>query len=283
MSTSRVVAVGAVAALTGATQADILAINTGDGWANNALIAAIGAGNVDIIEPGDIASVDFSLYDGLYVTDAFSNASTPFWASELIARAADIEAYINAGGWVIVGVEAFGGDSTTNGDEYNFLPAGLVDGQTVGTQVFGNDVVITDPSHPLFNGLTNADLSNWGSSYHGSVPVGTLPVLATNNAGTPLIRGGEVGDGGVVVWTLDPDFHFTPGGIQLVDNAIALIPSPATGALLALGGLMLSYRRRPGLAAGHFGDARTPAGAGRAIPLSHTLTGDGRVGRPCSS
>ena len=170
--------------------------------------------------------IDFTLFDVLYVTDAYDNASTPTWASELIARGPDIDTYINGGGFVIVGVEAFGG-LATNGDEYNFLPSGLVDGQTVGTTVFGDDVVITDPTHPLFDGITSADLSNWGNSYHGWLPEGTLPVLATNAGGQVLIRGGSVGAGGVFVWSLDPDWHHfddaIPGTLALVENAIGLV------------------------------------------------------------
>ncbi len=204
---------------------EILTIDTGDEWANST-ISAIPGHNVTTITATDIGGIDFTLFDVLYVTDAYINLSTPTWASELIARGPDIDTYINGGGFVIVGVEAFGGDSTTNGDEYNFLPSRLVDGQTVGTEVFGDDVVITDPTHPLFDGITSEDLSNWGASYHGSLPVGTLPVLATNVAGQVLIRGGSVGAGGVFVWSLDPDFHFSdakPGTLALVENAIGLV------------------------------------------------------------
>ncbi len=205
---------------------EILTIDTGDGWANST-ISAIPGHNVTTITAAGIGGVDFTLFDVLYVTDAFSNPSTPTWASELIARGPDIDTYLNGGGFVIVGVEAFGGDSATNGDEYNFLPSGLVDGQTVGTQVFGDDVVITDPTHPLFDGITSANLSNWGASYHGSLPVGTLPVLAPNVGGQVLIRGGSVGAGAVFVWSLDPDYHHffddIPGTLALVENAIAMV------------------------------------------------------------
>ncbi len=216
---------------------EILTIDTGDSWANST-ISAIPGHNVTTITAAGIGGIDFSLFDVLYVTDAYTNPSTPTWASALIARGPDIDTYINGGGFVIVGVEGFGGDSITNGDEYNFLPSGLVDGNTVGTQVFGNDVVITDPTHPLFDGITSADLSDWFASYHGSLPVGTLPVLATNAGGQVLIRGGSVGAGGVFVWSLDPDFHFDiPGTLALVENAIGLvqaaqpvIPSDLNGA-----------------------------------------------------
>ncbi len=205
---------------------EILTIDTGDSWANST-ISAIPGHNVTTITAAGIGGIDFNLFDVLYVTDAFSNSSTPTWASELNARGPDIETYINGGGFVIVGVAAFSGPGRTNGDEYNFLPSGLVDGQPIGTQINGNDVVITDPVHPLFDGITSADLSNWASSYHGALPVGTLPVLATNAGGQVLVRAGDVGAGGVFVWSLDPDYHHffddIPGTLALVENAIALV------------------------------------------------------------
>ena len=123
---------------------EILTIDTGDAWANST-ISAIPGHNVTTISAAGIGGIDFNLFDVLYVSDTFSNFSTPAWASELIARGPDIGTYINGGGFVIVGVQAFGGSSRTNGDEYNFLPSGLVDGQPIGTLVDGNDVVITDP------------------------------------------------------------------------------------------------------------------------------------------
>ncbi len=108
---------------------EILTIETGDEWANST-INAIPGHNVTTINAAGIGRVDFTLFDVLYVTDAFENPSTPTWASELIARGPDIETYINGGGFVIVGDEAFGGNSITNGDDYNFLQYFLVDGQT---------------------------------------------------------------------------------------------------------------------------------------------------------
>ncbi len=211
---------------------EILTIDTGDDWANST-ISAIPGHNVTTITADGIGGIDFTVFDVLYVTDAFDNPSTPTWASELIARGPDIDTYINGGGFVIVGVEAFGGGSTTNGDEYNFLPSGLVDGQPVGTTVVGDDVVITDPTHPLFEGITSADLSNWKASYHGLLPEGTLPVLATDPDGQVLIRGGRVGAGGVFVWSLDPDWHHfndaIPGTLALVENAIGLVKANGNG------------------------------------------------------
>jgi hypothetical protein len=239
-----------LSALWRAEAANVLLFETGDSWANDVASTTTGH-NYTTVNAAGIPTVNFNNFGLVYVTDAYNNGATPAWASALNARQADIAAYINGGGAVVVGVEAFGGDSVTNGDEYNFLPPGLVDGQPAGPQVFGDAVVITDPDHPLFAGLNNASLSNWSSSYHGSLPVGSLPVLATNPSGAPLIRGGMVGYGAVVVWTLDPDYHQTVGGTILVRNAFdyvlsAAVPEPGSVLLLMVGslGLACSCRRR---------------------------------------
>lgn len=206
---------------------DILAIQTGATW-QNSTINEIPDITITEVDASDLMTIDFSDFDALYVSDVWDAPSTPDWAGVLNDRSKDILAYINGGGFVLMGGQIYGGVGT-NGDEYNFL-GGLVDAPA-GLEICGDDVVITEPDHPLFVGLTNSDLSDWDlsdwlCSYHGILE-GTLPVLATNSGGDPVIRGGLVGAGGAFVWTLDPDFHFLLNGIlpalELVENAVGLV------------------------------------------------------------
>src|SRR3954468_4197014 len=142
----------------GADAANVLLISTGDTWAN-AVAGTIPGNTYTTVNAAALPSVNFNNFNIVYVTDAYSNATTPGWASALNARQAAITSYINGGGIVIAGVENFAGETATNGNEYKFLPAGLVS-TPAGTQPFGDNVVISAPAHPLFSGLTNPALSN---------------------------------------------------------------------------------------------------------------------------
>lgn len=198
----------------------VLGFVTPDSWANAHLKGDL-AGEVDFTEinAAAILTVDFNLYDVVYVTDTFLNGGTPVYAANLNSRQGDIETYLAGGGCVIFGVQSFGGDSRTNGDEYNFLPPGLVDGQNIGSQIFGDNVTITDTLHPIFAGVTNTNLSNWVTSYHGLFASGSLTTVAVGpSPGESLIRVGSFGAGKIVGWTLDPDIHNL--GTQLLRNAV---------------------------------------------------------------
>ena len=210
---------------------DVLAIQTGTGWQNSTINAIPGI-TITVVSAPELMTINFSDFDALYVSDVFDAPSTPDWAGVLNDRTEDILAYLNGGGFVLVGGQNYGG-FRTNGDEYNFL-GGLADAPA-DLAICLEDVVITEPDHPLFDGLTSGDLSDWLCSYHGFLDMGTLPVLATSSGGDPVIRGGPVGAGGAFVWTLDPDFHFDDGvlpGLGLVENAIGLVeagPSDSDG------------------------------------------------------
>jgi hypothetical protein len=100
----------------------------------------------------------------------------------------------------------------------------LVDGQPIGMLVYGSTVTITDPSHLIFQGVSNADLSNWYSSYHGFFATGSLTSVAIETnpdagpSGQSVIRVGSYGAGTIVGWTLDPDNHRQ--GAAFVRNAL---------------------------------------------------------------
>lgn len=205
---------------------EILVFNTQDPW-RNYIVRTFPNHTVTEIDFRDIPLVDFRDYHIVYVTDDYHNESTPSYALALNARQADLASFVENGGRVIAGVQAFGGSSRANGDEYGFLPASWVRGQAPGVRIFGDDVNVPQPqqSHPLFRGLRLQphpnDLEDWGSSYHGTLPGGTLPVLAWNfQPPQPLIRAGPMGAGRVVIWTLDPDFHRNPAATRLVENAV---------------------------------------------------------------
>jgi hypothetical protein len=175
------------------------------------------------ISTSAILTVNFNDFDVIYVTEDVCTYGTPAYAVNLKARQGDIANFLSTGGGLVFGVQTFG-SCTTNGDEYNFLPPGLVDGQPIGMYADGNTVKITDPSHPIFAGVSNADLSNWGNSYHGFFATGSLTTVAIETdpyvgpASESVIRVGSYGAGTIVGWTLHPDAH--QRGTALVRNAL---------------------------------------------------------------
>ncbi len=208
----------------------ILAFDTGDNWQNYILREELNDRyTVTVVEPEQIPNIDFEQFDVIYVTDKPTHKrwkGTPLYAVKLAERASDIRVYLENGGRIAVGVQAYGGSSEANGDEYAFLPEEWVRGQPDRERVFGDDVEVLDWTHPLFRPFCddeNLSLENWGSSYHGELPTGSLPVLAEIfDSDRALIRAGSVFDGAglVVVWTLDPDWHATPSAIALVRSAL---------------------------------------------------------------
>jgi len=205
----------------------VLGFQTGDSWANFHLKHDLaGEFMFTEISASAILTVNFDDFDVIYVTDAWYKNGTPAYAVNLNARQADIANFLSKGGGIVFGVQNFGG-GPTNGDEYNFLPPGIVDGQPIGMWVYGEKVTITDPSQPIFEGVNNADLSNWGSSYHGFFATGSLTTVAIETnpyapdggpSGQSVIRVGSYGAGTIVGWTLDPDFH--QQGAAFVRNAL---------------------------------------------------------------
>ncbi len=214
-----------------AQAAEILTFVIGQDWQNR-IIERFGEHRTTEIDAIDIATVNFSAFDVVYLSDNYNAKKTPAYATALAARAGDIEAYVRGGGRLIVGVQAYGGASTANGDEYAFLPPVLVRGLQPGQRLFGDFVRHADPQHPLFRPFPHEEecrrdphflcLSYWGSSYHGALPMGLLPVLAIDdsNPPLPLIRGGRIDAGRLLVWTLDPDQHDTPAAQALVSSAL---------------------------------------------------------------
>ncbi len=171
-----------------------------------------------IIPTANIASVKLQNFDVLYVSDLYGSRGTPPWALDLNSRADEISAFVFGGGSVVVGVQNYGGDSRTNGEEYAFLN-GIINSPASGVRTTGNDVNV-HAVHPALESLTDAALSNWSASYHRSLSSNSLTTLATNDLGEAVVLAGFYGHGKVAAWSLDPDAHQNPFGQLLVENAI---------------------------------------------------------------
>jgi len=165
------------------------------------------AGLTNLTQIFDLAAENLSAYDVVY--------SGPVCDTSLGNRenaAANVQAYVNAGGGLVVEPEIFDALS------WAWVPyAGLI-GHSGATNWEGNEVNIVTPGHPVMAGLTNAGLSNWSGSVHSTFS-------------TP----------GAAGFTTLTNWMSVTGGP--IPHIIAL-PEPASLSLLVLGGLTMLRRRK---------------------------------------
>ena len=187
----------------------------------NALGLTLGV-EYDWVDAAGFATVDLSNYDAIAVASSFGGMLTQAELDALIARSADIAAYVNAGRGVLALSECFPASSFCFADTlgpspdlFGFLPVtvssvGTLQGYTVtpfGASLGLTDGDVNDPTHNSF-GL-----------------IAGLTVVDTDSQGTPTTLAGIV--------RID-DGEFTP------------VPEPASMFLLGSGlvGLAARYRRK---------------------------------------
>ncbi|MEE9270274.1 MAG: choice-of-anchor D domain-containing protein, partial [Candidatus Krumholzibacteria bacterium] len=185
-----------------------------------------------LVSPAAFAGVNLTQFDLLYV--GWTPGATVAGMQALVDKRAEIKNFVIAGGGLVALSEA-----GTNPQDWQWLPF------TIGFLGIGGDNVdITNPGHPVMADLTDADLSNWGSSFH-NVFVGypsDLEVLAIDGGSAQaVVLAGKFGAGRVLLTGLDPDWHFVnvgnPGAGVFLRNALEwagegvrwIIAAPLTG------------------------------------------------------
>jgi len=149
-----------------------------------------------VVTPIDFATVDLYQYDILFV--GWMPGDTVVDA--LIARGLDIASWVSAGNGIVALAEL---------DEFNkwaWLPLWVY-----GSSGFYADTVhILNPAHPVMSGLTDAELSGWGNSYHACFieydPA--WEALAEGvEAAQPITLATTYDAGRIVITNQDPDYH----------------------------------------------------------------------------
>ncbi len=186
------------------------------------------------VSPTNFLSVNLNNYDVLYVGSTFQNGSVTVPSQDALnalnARSSDIAAFISSGHGLVALTEPIGTGY------FSWVP-GSVSGSG---HSYGNVVTITNPTHPIMDGLTSSDLSNWGSSYHNHFTnTNSLSIIALDGISQPLTIAGEYGLGRMVLTGQDADFHYvneygSPEKIAIfMQNSIDWVaPIPAPGAII---------------------------------------------------
>ncbi|MEG1255338.1 DUF3794 domain-containing protein [Clostridium sp.] len=134
---------------------------------------------------------------------------------DIIAR------WINCGGTII-------SQSTNNAtNPYGYLPLSVNNLNTNDT----NTVIITDPTSPLMNNLTNATMSGWNNSIHAVFgPIDpAFKTITTNPAAQPATILAQYGNGNIIVTGHDFAFHVIFGPFAAILFALNLIDFACSG------------------------------------------------------
>ena len=149
--------------------------------------------NYTLVTPAEFATVDLYQYNVLFVGWSPGDAVV----DALLARASEIADWVAAGNGIVALSEFY------ESNRWDWLPL------WVNSYGFaGNNVQILDPTHPVMFSLTDAQLSNWGMSYHGFFVHHVWKALAWGiEISAPITLATTYGSGRIVITQQDPDWH----------------------------------------------------------------------------
>jgi hypothetical protein len=229
----------------------LLGIDTGTAWQYSTVTGLTNVASFTRVSEANFATVNLNDYDVLMVSETFQDGGVTVPSQStlnaLFARSNDIASWLQAGHGIVALSEPIGIGP------YAWLPNNIQLG--VSGVAMGNETVqIVDPSHPVMAGLTDGNLSAWGTSSHNwfFTFTGGLSILAQNGDGDPITLAGTYGAGRVVLTTQDADFHNFYNGnetsLRLVQNAVdwvSPVPEPSMVWLLTMGLVgVLGFRKK---------------------------------------
>lgn len=207
----------------------------------------------------NITAFDFSTVEILVINQS---ANSPH-SSELMARAADLAAFVQAGGILLFHDRYVGTDNTATP---NTLLPGIGNAQFFRDFEIDDDIDFLNTPNLLTNGpfgvLDNTSLDGGTSSTHGYVLTSTLPANTTvlYTLGGDLTKAAgfayPFGSGIVFYSTIPLDYYLDGSGPALLSQnvqniyypnllaGIAAVPEPSTWAMLGLGLLVVGWTLR---------------------------------------
>jgi thermitase len=166
-----------------------------------------------LVTPTEFATVDLYQYNVLFIGwepgDTLVNA--------LLARESEIADWVAAGNGIVALAEF------DEANRWAWLPLWVS-----GSSGFHADTVhILNPAHPVMSGLTDAELSGWGISYHGyfiSYHPAWEALAQGVEAAQPITLAATYGAGRIAITDQDPDYHlyygYEEGAGKLLRNMI---------------------------------------------------------------
>jgi hypothetical protein len=174
--------------------------------------------NYTLVNPLEFTKVDLNQYNVLFVGwtpgDEVVNA--------LFNRAYDIAAWVARGNGIVALSEY------KEMYRWAWLPLWVNS-----IEFTAENVVITNPYHPVMANLTDSDLSYWSNSYHGyfiEFDPAWEPLATGIEAEHPITLAAMYGSGRIAITHQDPDFHLyyrgTEGAGKLLRNMIEWVTPP---------------------------------------------------------
>ena len=158
----------------------------------------------------DLETADLSNLDVLYTGAAGGDVHV----DELVDATSQVLAFVNSGGGLVAETNALATNSWT------WVPDASLISHSGASNLGGMETSITDPDHPVMQGLNGDDLSDWGISVHSTF-------LTPEAAGFQEVAEGENASGIFEPYIIVKD----PGVTPLIFEITSL---PAAGTLEAI-------------------------------------------------